>query len=66
MGTRLFVNLSQVFIPLYLHKTLALPGVTLASIPLVMYVASFVTSFLVRSFNQYLGRKVCCIIFSIY
>ncbi|XP_077300458.1 major facilitator superfamily domain-containing protein 12-like [Arctopsyche grandis] len=57
MGTRLFVNLSQVFIPLYLHRTLALPGVTLASVPLVMFISSFVTSLVVRSLNRYLGRK---------
>jgi hypothetical protein len=63
MCTRLFVNLTQVFTPLYLHKTLSLPGVTLASVPLAMFVSSFLTSLCVRPLNKMLGRKVS---FSVY
>lgn len=40
MSTRLVVNISQVLIPLYLHRTLGLPARALAVIPLAMYLGS--------------------------
>lgn len=40
MSTRIVVNISQVFIPLYLHKTLGLAARSLAVIPLAMYLGS--------------------------
>lgn len=58
MATRLFVNLSQVFIPLYLHESLNMGAESLAVIPLVMFLASFMMSFLVNVINKKCGRKL--------
>jgi hypothetical protein len=58
MATRLFVNLSQVYIPLYLHESLNMGAESLAVVPLVMYLASFAVSFLVKILNKKCGRKV--------
>lgn len=58
MSTRLFLNLSQVFIPLYLHETLNMAAQALAIIPLVMYVGSFTMSFFTGFLNRQLGRQV--------
>ena len=57
MATRLFVNLSQAYIPLYLQESLELESKFVAIIPLVMYCSGFVTSF---------GMKVIYIEFNIY
>ncbi|KAK5639096.1 hypothetical protein RI129_011588 [Pyrocoelia pectoralis] len=57
MATRLFVNLSQVFIPLYLHETLNMVASALALIPLIMYIGSFVTSMCIEKLNRSFGRK---------
>ena len=45
MATRLFVNLSQAYIPLYLQESLELESKFVAIIPLVMYCSGFVASF---------------------
>lgn len=61
MSTRLFVNLSQVFIPLYLHETLNMTASALASVPLVMFIGSFVTSLVTEKVNRNFGRKLAYI-----
>ena len=58
MGTRLFVNLSQVFMPLYLQDVLHLPQSNVAIIPLIMSVSGFITSTLMTKVNILMGRKV--------
>lgn len=58
MSTRLFVNLSQVFIPLYLHETLNMTASALALIPLIMFIGSFLTSLTIEKLNRGFGRKV--------
>jgi len=62
MATRLFVNLSQVYIPLYLHESLGMGAESLAVIPLVMFLASFAMSLLVKILNKKCGRKVSKIV----
>lgn len=57
MCTRLYVNLSQVYTPLYLQEQ-GLGAESLAIVPLVMFLSSFFTSFLTRPMNKYLGRKI--------
>jgi hypothetical protein len=52
------VNLSQVYIPLYLHESLNMGAESLAVIPLVMFLASFTMSLLVNVINRKCGRKV--------
>lgn len=57
MASRLFVNLTQVFIPLYLHETLDMAASALALVPLVMFIGSFITSLLIEPINRWFGRK---------
>lgn len=57
MPTRLFVNLSQIYIPLYLHEFLNMPATLLAIIPLTMFLSSFITSLVIEKLNTKLGRK---------
>ncbi|XP_066587775.1 major facilitator superfamily domain-containing protein 12-like [Prorops nasuta] len=58
MPTRLFVNLSQIYVPLYLHEYLKMSAVSLAIVPLTMFVSSFVMSLIIEKLNTKLGRKV--------
>lgn len=58
MFTRLFVNLTQVYMPLYLQDTLRLKEESIAIIPLVMYVSGFLSSFFMKALNKHAGRKI--------
>lgn len=57
MSTRLFVNVSQIYLPLYVTETLELPKDSVAIFPLVVYVSGFVASIAMRLVNSRLGRK---------
>ncbi|KAH0546158.1 major facilitator superfamily domain-containing protein 12-like [Cotesia glomerata] len=57
MTTRLFVNISQIYVPLYLHDTLKMPATSLAIIPLIMYLSSFKVSLIIEKINTKFGRK---------
>nr|XP_033328786.1 major facilitator superfamily domain-containing protein 12-like isoform X1 [Megalopta genalis]XP_033328787.1 major facilitator superfamily domain-containing protein 12-like isoform X1 [Megalopta genalis] len=56
--TRLFVNLLQIYMPLYLHKSLHMPATSLAIMPLIMFLSSFVMSLIIEKLNTKLGRKI--------
>ncbi|XP_048197981.1 major facilitator superfamily domain-containing protein 12 [Perognathus longimembris pacificus] len=58
MSTRLIVNLSQTFVPMYLTYSLRLPKKFIATIPLVMYLSGFGSSFLMKSINKCMGRNL--------
>ncbi len=58
MTTRLFVNLSQAYVPLYLQITLQLHSTYVATIPLVMFLSGFATSTLMKFVNRIVGRKI--------
>nr|XP_023021993.1 major facilitator superfamily domain-containing protein 12-like [Leptinotarsa decemlineata] len=58
MSSRLFVNLTQVFVPLYLHETLDMAASSLALVPLIMFIGSFFTSLIIERVNRCLGRKL--------
>lgn len=58
MSSRLFVNLTQVFIPLYLHETLDMSASSLALIPLIMFIGSLFTSLQLERLNRFLGRRL--------
>ncbi|KAJ8966997.1 hypothetical protein NQ317_006925 [Molorchus minor] len=58
MTSRLFVNLTQVFIPLYLHETLNMAASSLALVPLTMFIGSFITSMFIEKINRCCGRKL--------
>ncbi|KAB7495419.1 Major facilitator superfamily domain-containing protein 12 [Armadillidium nasatum] len=57
MATRLFVNLYQVYIPIYVQDTLHLEKETIATVPFVMYLAGFIGSLVMKKVNKIIGRK---------
>lgn len=58
MMTRLFVNLSQIYLPLWLQDNLALGAASVASTPLALYISGFLASLLIGPLTQFAGRKV--------
>ncbi|XP_054837835.1 major facilitator superfamily domain-containing protein 12 isoform X2 [Eublepharis macularius] len=58
MATRLIVNLSQTYIAMYLTNSLMLPKKYIATIPLVMYISGFLSSFLMKTVNKRIGRNL--------
>ncbi|XP_013788718.2 major facilitator superfamily domain-containing protein 12-like [Limulus polyphemus] len=58
MGTRLYVNLSQVYAPLYLQDSLKLERDSIAIIPLIIYLSGFGSSFFMKLLNRKLGNKI--------
>ncbi|CAI5799111.1 Hypothetical predicted protein [Podarcis lilfordi] len=58
MATRLIVNLSQTYIAMYLTNSLMLPKRFIATIPLVMYISGFLSSFLMKTVNKKIGRNL--------
>ncbi|KAF5915394.1 hypothetical protein HPG69_012082 [Diceros bicornis minor] len=58
MSTRLIVNLSQTYIAMYLTYSLNLPKKFIATIPLVMYLSGFFSSFLMKPVNRCIGRNM--------
>lgn len=68
MCTRLVVNVSQVLIPLYLHRTLGLAARALAVVPLALYLGSLAAAgaqrLAPRSFSRklnYLSGSACAL-----
>ncbi|XP_066252161.1 uncharacterized protein [Euwallacea similis] len=62
MSSRLFINLTQVFISLYLSESLNMVASALALVPLAIYIASFAASFLVGFITKKMGRKITFVI----
>lgn len=58
IATRLFFNLSQIYLSYYLHAYLQLSSKSLAILPLIMFLSSFATSFVVKPLNVEFGRKI--------
>lgn len=58
MCTRLIVNLSQTYIPMYLTNSLSLPKNYIATIPLVMYVSGLVSSLVIKPVNKRIGTSM--------
>jgi hypothetical protein len=58
MATRLFVNLSQVYLPLWLQDNLKLGATSVATTPLALFVSGFLTSLAMGPLTQIVGRKV--------
>jgi len=57
LSARLFVNLSQAYITLYLDVTLELGPIYIATIPMVMLTSGLLTSPVIRPITRILGRK---------
>ncbi|XP_046447558.1 major facilitator superfamily domain-containing protein 12-like [Daphnia pulex] len=62
MATRLFVNLSQVYLPLWLQDNLKLGATSVATTPLALFVSGFLTSLAIGPLTQVVGRKVVYLI----
>ncbi|CAF1336325.1 unnamed protein product [Rotaria sp. Silwood1] len=63
MFTRVILNVTQVFLPLYIIDTIStLNRVYVAIAPLCSYVSGLLASFPMRAINKRLGRKVTMII----
>ncbi|XP_028987522.1 major facilitator superfamily domain-containing protein 12-like [Betta splendens] len=58
MSTRLIVNLSQTYISMYLINTLSLHKKYIATIPLVMYVSGFLSSFIMKPISKLIGKSL--------
>ncbi|XP_035026846.1 major facilitator superfamily domain-containing protein 12 [Hippoglossus stenolepis] len=56
MSTRLIVNLSQTYISMYLINTLGLHKKFIATIPLVMYMSGFLSSFIMKPLTKLIGK----------
>lgn len=56
MCTRLIVNLSQTYISMYLINTLGLPKKYIATIPLVMYLSGFISTFIMKPLSKQIGK----------
>lgn len=56
MATRININVTQVYVPLYLQESLELECGSVATIPLTMYCSGFVVSIFIKLINKYLGR----------
>lgn len=56
MCTRLVVNMTQVYIPLYLIVTLHMDATSIALVPLLVYLSGFLATITIRPLNQKLGR----------
>ncbi|EDO34621.1 predicted protein [Nematostella vectensis] len=57
MCTRLIVNITQVYLPMYLISSLELSKSTIAIMPLIVFSSGFVATFLAKPTIHYLGRK---------
>ncbi|XP_060070699.1 major facilitator superfamily domain-containing protein 12-like [Ylistrum balloti] len=57
MCTRLFVNISQIYLPLYVTETLKMSKVNVALMPLVVFVSGLFTSLVMKPVNRNIGRK---------
>ncbi|PVD19910.1 hypothetical protein C0Q70_20404 [Pomacea canaliculata] len=62
MCTRLYVNMSQVYLPIYLTETMKLDKTSIANVPLVCYGSSFLTSIVIKMVDRNLGRKLSYLI----
>ncbi|XP_052239243.1 major facilitator superfamily domain-containing protein 12-like isoform X2 [Dreissena polymorpha] len=58
MATRLLVNVSQVYLPMYITETIKMDKQSIAIVPLIVYVSGFVTSLAMEHVNRYAGRKM--------
>ncbi|XP_053293171.1 major facilitator superfamily domain-containing protein 12 isoform X2 [Pleuronectes platessa] len=56
MSTRLIVNLSQTYISMYLINTLGLHKKFIATIPLVIYMSGFLSSFIMKPLTKLIGK----------
>ncbi|XP_008558786.1 major facilitator superfamily domain-containing protein 12 [Microplitis demolitor] len=59
VASRLFITLATIYLPLYIEETNVGGKQALATVPLVSYIASFISSFTLKYINQSCGTKIC-------
>jgi len=62
---KLFVNISQAYLPLYLEVTLELKSTSVATMPLVIFLSGLFTSPFMETFTRMKGRKGVTVITSL-
>ena len=62
MAARLFVNVSQSYITFYVQYTVALLSDMIAVIPLVMYIAGFFISLVLKFVTDRFGYKIAFVL----
>ena len=58
MATRLIVNMTQVYLPMFVSDTVELDKSSIALIPFICYVSGFVSTFPLRYLSKYFGTYV--------
>lgn len=58
VASRLFITLATVYLPLYIEETDVGGKQALATVPLVSYIASFVSALTLKYINKSCGTKV--------
>ena len=58
VASRLFLTLATVYLPLYIEETDVGGKQSLATVPLVSYLSSFISSLLLKYINRFCGTKV--------
>ena len=58
MSTKVFMNASMSYIPLYIQHTLKLESMYVALIPFVIYVTGFIASILLKYLTKRVGFKL--------
>ncbi|XP_052073197.1 major facilitator superfamily domain-containing protein 12-like isoform X2 [Mytilus californianus] len=57
MCARIFVNVTQIYLPLFITETLHMEKDNVAVIPLVVYISGFFMSLLMKPINTKIGKK---------
>ena len=65
MSSRLFVNISQAYMPLYLNICLEQPATYVAIIPMIMYISGIFVAVITKTSAKFLGIKMTTAIYSI-
>lgn len=58
LSTRLIVNMTQVYLPMFVTDTLSLDKTSIAIIPLICYTSGFISTFPLRYLSKKLGSYV--------
>ena len=62
MATRIFVNVSMIYMTFYLQYTISLPAEYVAVVPLVMYLSGLVVSIILKILTKRFGFKMAFIV----
>ncbi|XP_074098245.1 major facilitator superfamily domain-containing protein 12 isoform X2 [Cotesia typhae] len=65
VASRLFITLATVYLPLYIEETDVGGKQALATVPLVSYIASFVSALTLKYINKSFGTKICYLLGSL-